>query len=155
MLKFASHQLLWKFWPYEPQKKVIMIIFFMIPVDIFSKIVEDVGVKLLNHDIFITCFANNIFFLGRCCSEKNVGVMKKRGRTSVRVHVYSHVSTINVPALIFDLIPYYLYNKLADEWNTSCDPCEDEKSNIQTKIHLYAIEVCFSHHLCIPKGKPL
>ena len=71
------------------------------------------------------------------------------------VHVHMHISTINVPALIFDLILYYLYNKLADEWNTSCDPCEDEKSNIQTKLHLHTIEVCFSHHLCIPKGKPL
>jgi hypothetical protein len=41
--------------------------------------------------------------------------MKKRGRTSVGVHVHMHISTINVPALIFDLIVYYLYNKLADE----------------------------------------
>lgn len=80
MLKFASHQLLWKFWPYEPQKKVIMIIFFMIPVDIFSKIVEDVGVKLLNHDIFITCFANNIFFFGSMLFWKKCGRHEEKGK---------------------------------------------------------------------------
>jgi hypothetical protein len=59
--------------------------------------------------------------------------------------VHMHISTINVPALIFDLIVYYLYNKLADEWHTSCDPCEDEKSNIQTKLHLHTTKekICF------------
>lgn len=56
------------------------------------------------HDIFFGVDA----VMKICGSHEEV----KGKDECLRACVYA---TINVPALIFDLIPYYLYNKVADE----------------------------------------
>lgn len=55
-----------------------------------------------------------IYFLGVDAVMKICGSHEEvKGKDEcLRACVYA---TINVPALIFDLIPYYLYNKVADE----------------------------------------